>query len=373
MFNKRSFVYKELKCLHKKICRESKSYLGYPNNLKLDNKCLSKFLDFPINNIGDPFIGNNGINTCDFENEVLEYYRSLLFIKKDEFWGYVTTGGTEGNLFGILSGRSRYPMGTVYFSDASHYSIRKSIKILRMNSRIIKTDKKGEILYSHLKEEISKNISSPPVIVANIGTTMTGALDKIHCINKILVDLNIEDFYIHCDAALMGNIIPYLTDNHIVDFTLPIDSVAISGHKFLGSPIPCGITICKKHTIKELKKRIEYISSDDGTITGSRNGISVLVLWKTIKLKEQLGLSVWAHSCIKRRDYAMKKLKQIEWPAWHNDLSITIVINKPPEYIIKKWHLATENDIAHIITMPSTTEDQINRFVADLVQYKNLD
>lgn len=363
---RKSEIYKKLEELYKKIDIESKNYLGYPNNLKLDNKKLSVFLDYPINNIGDPFTDNNCINTFDFEREVLDYYRSLLSIDKDEYWGYVTTGGTEGNLFGLLSGRSRYPKGTVYYSGDSHYSIRKSVYLLNISSCRIRTDERGEMDYDHLNYEISRNKKSPPIIVANIGSTMKGAVDNIEIIEKILRDLNIEHFYIHCDAALMGGIIPYITDKHVVDFTLPIDSVSISGHKFLGSPIPCGVVITRKKTIKELNNRIEYIASEDGTITGSRNGISALILWKTIQQKGYLGLLAWAKSCIEKRDYVMIKLKEIEWPAWHHDLSNTVVIKKPSTEITKKWHLATQNNIAHIITMPSTEKEHIDKFITDL-------
>lgn len=366
MYQKKSKVYKKLDDLCKKIKAESKNYLGYPNNLLMNNKCLSEFLDYSINNIGDPFIGNNGINTCEMECEVLDYYRSLLCIEKREAWGYITTGGTEGNIFGLLSARNRYPDGIVYYSDESHYSIKKSVYLLNMSSCIIETNDKGEIDYKHLSMEISKNIYVPPIIVANIGTTMKGAVDKISNISHILYSLSIKKFYIHCDAALMGGIIPYITDKHIMDFTLPIESVSISGHKFLGSSIPCGVVITRKNTIKEINGKIEYISSDDSTITGSRNGLSVLIMWKTIKLKGEVGLQHWALSCIEKRNYAMKELQKIGWPAWHNELSNTIVINKPSMFIIKKWHLAINNDIAHIITMPSTSIEQIDRFVTDL-------
>lgn len=44
------------------------------------------------------------MNSVDFEVSVLDWFAELWEIGKDEFWGYVTTGGTEGNLHGILMG-----------------------------------------------------------------------------------------------------------------------------------------------------------------------------------------------------------------------------------------------------------------------------
>jgi len=37
-----------------------------------------------------------------FEVSVLDWFAKLWQIEKDQYWGYVTTGGTEGNLHGIL-------------------------------------------------------------------------------------------------------------------------------------------------------------------------------------------------------------------------------------------------------------------------------
>lgn len=35
---------------------------------------------------------------------MLDWFANLWEIDKGEYWGYVTTGGTEGNLHGILTG-----------------------------------------------------------------------------------------------------------------------------------------------------------------------------------------------------------------------------------------------------------------------------
>jgi len=56
-----------------------------------------------LNNAGDPFLGSSfSLNSMTFEVSVLDWFAKLWEIEKDEYWGYVTTGGTEGNLHGIL-------------------------------------------------------------------------------------------------------------------------------------------------------------------------------------------------------------------------------------------------------------------------------
>lgn len=58
-----------------------------------------------MNNAGDPFLGSSfSLNSMKFEVSVLDWFAKLWEIEKNEYWGYVTSGGTEGNLHGILVG-----------------------------------------------------------------------------------------------------------------------------------------------------------------------------------------------------------------------------------------------------------------------------
>ena len=56
---------------------------------------------------------------------VLQWFARLWDIDQDEYWGYITNCGTEGNLHGILVGRENLPDGILYASRESHYSVFK--------------------------------------------------------------------------------------------------------------------------------------------------------------------------------------------------------------------------------------------------------
>ncbi|XP_020232087.1 serine decarboxylase-like [Cajanus cajan] len=80
-------------------------HLGYPTNQDLNYDVLLPLLNFHLNNAGDPFLGSSfSLNSTAFEVCVLDWFANLWEIEKNEYWGYVTTGGTEGNLHGILVG-----------------------------------------------------------------------------------------------------------------------------------------------------------------------------------------------------------------------------------------------------------------------------
>ena len=65
---------------------------------------------------------------------VLNWFAKIWEIEQDEYWGYVTTCGTEGNLHGIYVGRENLPDGILYASQDSHYSVFKAGRMYRMDT-----------------------------------------------------------------------------------------------------------------------------------------------------------------------------------------------------------------------------------------------
>jgi histidine decarboxylase len=231
---------------------------------------------------------------------------------------------------------------------------------------MIRSLENGEIDYRDLEETIRIKRDAVPIVVANIGTTMKGAIDDIEKIQYILEDLAMQDHYIHCDAALSGMILPFIQDAPAFGFGSSVDSLAISGHKFIGSPVPCGVTLAKRHHVDRIARSIEYVGSLDTTLSGSRNGITPLFLWYAIKQKGIEGFRQMAERCLKLADYALEQFRQNNWEAWRNTYSNTVVFKRPAEECIKKWQLAAYRDIAHIIIMPHITKEFIDTFMHDL-------
>ena len=70
---------------------------------------------------------------------VLHWFARLWEIDQDDYWGYITNCGTEGNLHGILVGRENLPDGILYASRESHYSVFKAARMYRMDAVQVKT------------------------------------------------------------------------------------------------------------------------------------------------------------------------------------------------------------------------------------------
>ena len=361
---------KKIKAMFEKKRKDFEKFtecmIGYPVNLDYDYSALSGFLNYSINNVGDPFIESNyKVSSHKFEREILKYFGRLYKIKSSELWGYITNGGTEGNMYGIYIGREIHPKGTLYFSDNSHYSIEKIAHILRMKYKKVPSSPDGSIDLEKL-EKILKRTRSTPIFSLNIGTTMKGATDDVDGLCKVLRRLKIKDYYIHCDAALFGAMHPFLKGSPTLSFEQPIGSLAISGHKFIGSPIPCGIVLTRKEYVKKVSSSIEYISGVDDTITGSRNGLTPMMIWYTLQTKGSKGFKKDAESCIENAKYMQSEMLKIPWPTCLNKFSNIVYFKKPRKEVIKKWVLATQEDFSHVVVMQTVSKKKIDRFVNDI-------
>ena len=262
---------------------EEKFQVGYPGNQNFDYSPLIPFLSHSLNNVGDPFHQTNyRANTHQFEREVILHFAQLMGLDPDDAWGYVTSGGTEGNMYGLYLARELHPEGMLYFSEEAHYSILKIARILNMPHTTVKRQANGEIDYDDLRDMLTVHRDRPAIILATIGTTMRGAVDDIPAIRQIIDELGIGEHYIHADAALSGMILPYVDDPQPFGFDAGINSISISGHKLIGAPLPCGVVLTRKHLVETLGRAVELVGVNDTTLSGSRNGLTPLMLWYAI-------------------------------------------------------------------------------------------
>ncbi|MEI8301010.1 MAG: histidine decarboxylase, partial [Chlamydiota bacterium] len=130
----RKSAHKILNELYIDFKKASKEMVGYPISQLFDYSELFHFLEFHINNLGDPFrkSWHYRINTLKIEKEVIDEFARLFHAPKNNYWGYVTNGGTEGNLHGLYVARELHPEGVVFYSEQTHYSVCKNLRILRM-------------------------------------------------------------------------------------------------------------------------------------------------------------------------------------------------------------------------------------------------
>ncbi|MFM4965205.1 histidine decarboxylase [Aeromonas bivalvium] len=344
--------------------------VGYPEAADFDYSALNRFLSFSINNCGDWSQQSNYLlNSFDFEREVIQFFAALFCIPAELGWGYVTNGGTEGNMFGCYLARELFPEATLYYSKETHYSVAKIIRLLRMKSSMVDSQPNGEMDYDDLIKRIRLDGERHPIIFANIGTTMKGAVDNIATIQDRLRNIGLarRDYYLHADAALSGMILPFIDNPQPFSFADGIDSISVSGHKMIGSPIPCGVVLARKKYVEHISVDVDYISASDQTISGSRNGYTPLLLWMAIKSRTMSDWRQRTQHCLDMAQYVIERFHAKGIHAWRNPNSITVVFPKPADHIWQKHCLATSGKISHIITMPHHSgRETLDRVINDI-------
>lgn len=367
-----TFHEEQLNQLFANLTAANDTCLGYPVSKDFDYSPLYNFFKYPINNIGDPYeMGNARTQTHIIEREVVDFFGGILGADPKDHWGYVTHCGSESNLYSLYVGRELFPNAIVYYSEATHYCVKKSIHLLNIEGITIRSQENGEIDYNDLENTLNLNRNRPAIIVSNFGTTMTESKDDVSKIKQILKKLVIQDHYIHCDAALSGSYGAFIEPRIPFNLSDGADSISISGHKFIGSPMPSGVLLTKKSLRNRIAKKIEVVDSLDSTIAGSRNGHTSLFLWYAIKKMGIEGLKKRYEHSLAMSDYCLEKLKSTGINAWKIPGAITVVFPKVTEDIKTKWQLATVDNVSHVVCMPNFSKTQIDHFIEDLKNTQN--
>jgi histidine decarboxylase len=141
----------------------------------------------------------------------------------------------------------------------------------------------------------------------------------------------------------------------------------------IGCPFPCGVALARKPNVDRIARRVEYIGSLDTTIAGSRNALAPLFLWYAFKTVGLDGFRQRVRRCMEVADYAIERLNAVKRNAWRHPYSNTVVFDRPPQEIVRKWQLAVKGEIAHVITMPHVTRGHIEQLIDDLMGNRRTD
>ena len=253
----------------------------------------------------------------------------------------------------------------------------------------------------------------PPLIIMNYGTTFKGAYDDVktateriipildkYGLNERIITVTDPDdpgstmkvkrngYWFHVDGALGASYMPFLKmafkrglttiePPPDFDFKIPhVCSINTSGHKWPGSPWPCGIYMTKTRYQLLPPSDPEYVGSPDTTFAGSRNGLSALNWWtyiSTYNFDAQVRKVV---HCLGLAAYTYAELSKFPQDIWlkYSPLTLSIRFKKPNDEITHKYTLAVETipengeerTYIHIYLMGHVTKELIDNLIADL-------
>ncbi|RMI27969.1 histidine decarboxylase [Nocardia stercoris] len=341
--------------------------LGFPGNLDFSFSNLAGLLDILVNNVGDPDSGEKSdISAKPMERAVVDFMAELANADPRDVYGYVASGGSEADQFGLDRGCTLLPEARIYCSAGAHYCIRKSARLMRKELVVVGCDDRGRIDTDALARECRDHPGRGAVVVATVGTTMTGAIDDVDAITAAAAPAG--RVYVHVDAALGGLIVPFTPERESWGFARPeVGSVAISMHKGLGMPVPCALAMCRAELV-DSRVEGEYVGATDSTLACSRSGLASTLLWYALATKGRTGLANNARRALDMAEYTAKKLADAGMHPILHPSSIIVVFDRPAEWICRKYHLATEGTRAHIVTVPHVTAQVIDELHRDVLR-----
>lgn len=350
-----------------RMAAEQDRMLGFPINLDFDCRPLAEFLRLHGNNVGNPRSESDyRIDTKKFEIAVLDFFAELAGGDSERFFGYLTSGGTESNVFAAWVARERYPDAVLYASAEAHYSLPKIARLLRMPYVAVPTTSTGSMDTTALARELARHPGRAAAVTATIGTTGRGAVDDLPAVRRTLLEAGVERFRIHSDSAFGGLLAHFAPDPLPWGLSAGADSVAISGHKVIGSPVPCGVVLARADDVEQIRVEGAAVGSDDDTITGSRDALSALVLWYQLRALGRAGLADRVRQCHETTDYACRRLAGIGRDPQRSPGATAVLFDAPPEAVCRRWHLNSDGTRAQLVVMPHVTADHIDRLCEEL-------
>ncbi|KAL3676889.1 hypothetical protein R1sor_026837 [Riccia sorocarpa] len=281
----------------------------------------------------------------------------------------------------------------------------------------------------------------PALICFNYGSTFKGAYDDVgkaadlllpifHRHNLLNRSFSYTDekgelrrvqrhgFWVHVDGAVGAAYMPFLKMAHMhgmleQDISIPefdfalrgkktehydysdvevVNSIAVSGHKWIGCPVPTGVYMTKtKNQIMPLEKP-SYIHTLDTTLAGSRSGLASAFMWDYLSRHSFNALMEKAVHCHKMAATLAEKLRTlndlVERRELHPNLSpptlwvcrspvsLAVIFRRPNKAIMQKYILCGEEEfrpgesrkLTHVYAMEHVTLEHVDRLIHDLSQ-----
>lgn len=354
------------------LLREEPFVAGFPGNLMWDYRAYAKLMSVLANTVGDPDSPDvSSVGAKGFERQVVNFMTDFTRGDRHRTWGYVTNGGSEGNLFGLLTARNTLPNAPVYITAATHYSVAKAAELLRMRLITVPTLPDDKMDPDALRDLTRANRGGA-ILLATVGTTMLGSNDDLHTLRQAASGAG--PVYTHVDCALGGWLAPYASPPVAFDFHDGADSVSFSAHKLPGHPEPTGIVLARRHFLTQ-RPAGQYTGATDHTLSCSRSGLAIAVLWIALRHYGYEGLRRLAEDSTSIAEYAEQRLTELGLDAHRRGITVSVPLPGRQDawkVLRARWHLPAElrdngnTLLTHVITVPHITEARIDTLAEDI-------
>ncbi|MBI4403456.1 MAG: hypothetical protein HY537_04810 [Deltaproteobacteria bacterium] len=278
---------------------------------------------------------------AQIETTVIGWLTNLFGFDK-QAGGCFTSGGSASNLSGLAVARQvmlggRWEDATIYASDQTHACIRKGLRILGFpmdNFRELVSDSNCQLPVDLLRQAIQrdrKRGKRPVCVIANAGTTNTGAIDSIDSIANVC---ELEGLWLHVDGAFGSA--AALSRQHQQAFRGlgRAHTLVINPHKWLFQPLDSSILIVRDAhwLIQTFSVSAEYLQTlETKDVNYFDRGIQLsrsfraLKFWMTAKILGLNAITKAIEHGIKLAEYAQSMAAKFPDVQVTSDAQLAIV------------------------------------------------
>lgn len=286
----------------------------FANMMHVDHPRFFAFVPGPSNFVGamadalvagfNPFAGSwfSGSGPAQLELVVIDWLRELLGLPESA-GGLFVSGGSVANLTGLAAARravlgDHTEQAVAYFSDQTHSAVVRALRVLGFpedQMRRLPSDQSFRLPVAALRQAIAADRAAgrrPFLIVANAGTTNTGAVDPL----PELVELAREhNLWLHVDGAYGAAAALTVEGRSLLRGLEDVDSLALDPHKWLFQPFEIGCVLVRdarllKQTFRILPEYLQDVHRLQEAVNFCDYGIQLtrgcraLKLWMSLKV-----------------------------------------------------------------------------------------
>lgn len=198
------------------------------------------------------------------ELSVLEWLREACGLPEGA-GGVFVSGGSMANLSAIVVARETRlgghdPLSVVYYSDQTHSSMSKGLRVLgfgKTQRRTVATDASMRMSIASLEAAIAADRANgmrPFCVVANAGTTNTGAIDPLEPLADLCAR---EGLWLHVDGAYGAAAVLHPRGAAALTGLGRADSITLDPHKWLFQPFELGCLLVRDARLMQQAFRVE--------------------------------------------------------------------------------------------------------------------
>lgn len=238
----------------------------------------------------------SGSGAAAIELETIGWLRELCGMP-DTAGGLFVSGGTVANLTGLAVARQvklgeHNPNAVVYYSDQAHSSVEKSLRLLGFSPpqiRSLPCDEYFRLPVPDLVHAIEQDASRgkrPFCIVANAGTTNTGAIDPLPELSQLAKS---RDMWLHIDGAYGAAAALCARGRLLLAGLGEADSLSLDPHKWLFQPFETGCVLVRRaselvDTFRILPEYLKDTHAISAEINFTDRGLQLTRSFRALKL-----------------------------------------------------------------------------------------